>query len=57
MLVQNDLRESHRCNCSFSSKTDAKERPGRSQLIDTLRKGRPPRPAPDEERKREAKTG
>ena len=27
------------------------------ELIDTLRKGRPPRPAPDEERKREAKTG
>ena len=27
------------------------------ELIDTLRKGRPPRPATDEERKREAKTG
>jgi Trk K+ transport system NAD-binding subunit len=27
------------------------------ELIATLRKGRPPRPAPDEERKREAKTG
>jgi Trk K+ transport system NAD-binding subunit len=27
------------------------------ELIDTLRKGRPPRPAPEEERKREAKTG
>jgi Trk K+ transport system NAD-binding subunit len=27
------------------------------ELIDTLRKGRPPRPLPDEERKREAKTG
>ena len=27
------------------------------ELIDTLRKGRPPRPAPGEERKREAKTG
>jgi Trk K+ transport system NAD-binding subunit len=27
------------------------------ELIDTLRKGRPPRPAPDEERKRQAKTG
>jgi Trk K+ transport system NAD-binding subunit len=27
------------------------------ELIDTLRKGRPPRPAPGEERKRDAKTG
>jgi Trk K+ transport system NAD-binding subunit len=27
------------------------------ELIDTLRKGRPPRSVPDEERKREAKTG
>ena len=27
------------------------------ELIDTLRKGRPPRPAPGEERKRETKTG
>jgi K+/H+ antiporter YhaU regulatory subunit KhtT len=27
------------------------------ELIATLRKGRPPRPAADEERKREAKTG